>query len=259
MKLYDLSEYVSDKKIADYLMKYGDVIAIREQRCGADVDFPGISTGVRVAKMLVKRNIESWVTIDGEMTQVSYYGQRQTCRHCREYIHIGATCVHNKKLLVQKSYVDAAKQMSSTPTPPQTTKKLTPMVSQTKTISHDTTKTNDTNSISIEADNMPPPKPTPLRQQMKLLPIPPRKENERTTTSVSTPSDSGSLIPSTGQQPSAGGGVDRKSSNAKSNGNETDSSVDASNSKRQLRSRPPGKKPRVVDNDDMLDGSNQSS
>ena len=59
VRLYDLSEDVSDQKITDYLMKYGDVIAIREQRCGADVDFPGISTGVRVAKMIVKRNIES--------------------------------------------------------------------------------------------------------------------------------------------------------------------------------------------------------
>ena len=264
VRLYDLSEDVTDKKITEYLVKYGDVIAIREQRCGADVDFPGISTGVRVAKMIVKRNIESWVTIDGEMTQVSYYGQRQTCRHCRDYMHIGATCVQNKKLLVQKSYADAAKQMSSTIPPPQT-RQLTPMVKQMNAIqNHDSPEAKKADITPSKVDTMPPPKQIPNRQQAKLLPVPPSKGTEKNSptlpsTSGSTlPSIRGSLTPSTGQQPSESGGVECRSASLKSNGNETDSSVDSSSSKRQLRSRPPGKKPRVGNNDDVLDGSKSS-
>lgn len=93
--LFDLSEDVADQKIADFLGWYGDGITIREQRNGADVNFPGISTGVRVAKMVVKRNMKSWVTTDGEMTQVAYYWQHQTLRHCQEFNHIGAFRIKN--------------------------------------------------------------------------------------------------------------------------------------------------------------------
>lgn len=163
VKLHDLSEDVSDRKIADFLGKYGDVNAIREQRSGADTDFPGISTGVRVAKMTVKQNIESWVTIDGEVTNVSYFGQLQTCRHCREYIHVGATCVQNKKLLVQKSYADAAKQVPSKKTSQidhtnTNSNQIAPSANQTKPTQNQATRT------------MPPPKQMPQRQQQKLMP-----------------------------------------------------------------------------------------
>lgn len=118
VKLHDLSEDVSDGKIVEYLRAYGDVISIRELMWDERYTFGGIPTGVREVKMMVKENIPSYVTIDGEITALSYYGQQQTCRHCSEFVHNGISCVQNKKLLVQKlnadqSYAKVVKQQSN--------------------------------------------------------------------------------------------------------------------------------------------------
>lgn len=106
VKLYDLSEDVTDQVIADFLSDYGDVLSVREVMWDAKYMFGNIGTGVRVARMVVKRNIPSDVIIDGEPTAVAYTGQQQTCRHCNEFIHIGITCIQNKKLLLQKLAAD---------------------------------------------------------------------------------------------------------------------------------------------------------
>lgn len=159
MKLFDLSEDVSDEVIADYLGKYGEVISIREQRY-SDPYFPDISTGVRIIKMLVKKNIESFVIIDGEMTQVTYFGQRQTCRHCREFVHIGATCVQNKKLLVQKSYADTAKLSAATPT---NTKAKPKAKSSVDTVKPSTSDTDQSRQL---------PPPPAQKQKNRLIPPP---------------------------------------------------------------------------------------
>ncbi|KAL9700799.1 hypothetical protein quinque_004240 [Culex quinquefasciatus] len=109
VKLYDLSEGTSEDKIIEFLKQYGEVLSIREQMWGDQARYK-VSTGIRIVRMMVQKNIDSFVTIDGEKTAVSYYGQRQTCKHCLETVHNGITCVQNKQLQVQKSYADAAKQ-----------------------------------------------------------------------------------------------------------------------------------------------------
>lgn len=76
--------------------------------------FKDIPTGVRVAKMFVKRNIDSYVKISGQTTQLQYQGQQHTCRHFNEPAHNGISCVNNKKLMVQKTYADAVKQPKQT-------------------------------------------------------------------------------------------------------------------------------------------------
>lgn len=251
VRLYDLSEDVSNEKITEFLEKYGDVIEIREQRSGADLDFPGISTGVRIVKMIVKRNIESWVTIDGEMTAVAYFGQRNTCRHCRDYVHVGVTCVQNKKLLVQKSYADAAKPMSYADAAKQTNPKqqitIAPGVSQNKTPIQTAHPANKTNTNSTETEMMPPPKQTLQQSQKPSLPTP-------VPTELNLPSGSGSLTAAAGQEPASN--VRKSASGVTSDGNDTDSSVDSSKSNRQLRNR---KKPRVEDGDNWRERGNQPS
>lgn len=263
VRLTDLSD-VSDQNIIEFLARYGDVITVREQRCGAGTDFPGISTGVRIVKMTVKRNIESWVTIDGEVTNVSYYGQLQTCRHCREYIHIGATCAQNKKLLVQKSYADAAKQMPSQ----KTFEGDRTNTNQTAADANHTTPTpKNTKSAlfvanSAKSDRMPPPKQIPHRQQKLVVPPAMTEQNFPALASASTtfqPSVSGLLTPSTGQQPLASSGVFRKTASGNSDGNDTDSSISSNNDRKHYRTRASSKKPRVeddyVDNDDGMKSS----
>lgn len=102
VKVHDLSENVSNAEIEMFLKQFGEVINIREMIWGPNFAFKGVSTGVRVAKMILRRHIKSFVTIQGEQTLISYKNQPQTCKHCTELSHPGSTCVQNKKLLGQK-------------------------------------------------------------------------------------------------------------------------------------------------------------
>lgn len=121
VRLYDLSEDVSDVAITEFMAAYGDIISIREVMWEDKYSFGAIPNGVRVVRMVVKKNIPSIVTIDGEATSVLYQGQLSTCRHCGELSHSGIPCVQNKKLLVQKldadhkpSYANVARLPSNT-------------------------------------------------------------------------------------------------------------------------------------------------
>lgn len=118
VRLFDLSNDVSNDEISEFLAEYGDVLNIRDLLWDERSPFGGVKTGVRIARMVVKRNIPSLVTIRGEDTAVGYKGQRQTCLHCQEFVHVGIPCVQNKKLLVQKlaadqSYANVTKQQPS--------------------------------------------------------------------------------------------------------------------------------------------------
>ncbi|KAL9704610.1 hypothetical protein quinque_008128 [Culex quinquefasciatus] len=110
VKLYDLSEDVPNTAVAKFLEQYGEVRDVYEETLDETQAFAGAYTGVRIAKMVVKQNIGSWVVINFELTNLSYFGQRQTCKHCHDYLHVGVGCVQNKKLLVQKTFADAVKQ-----------------------------------------------------------------------------------------------------------------------------------------------------
>lgn len=112
VKLFDLPEDISKQCITDFLSDYGEVLEVREQMWSDQYTFGGTSTGVWVTRMIVKRNIPSYVTIDGETTYLSYYGQLQSCKHCGENVHNGASCVQNKKLLIQKMTADSTAKQS---------------------------------------------------------------------------------------------------------------------------------------------------
>lgn len=114
VKLFDLPDDISEQSIVEFLNGFGDVLSVREQMWSDQYTFKGVSTGVWVARMLVKRNIPSYVVIDGETTYLAYFGQHQTCKHCGDYVHNGASCIQNKKLLIQKMSADqTAKQTYS--------------------------------------------------------------------------------------------------------------------------------------------------
>ena len=115
VKLSDLSEAVTNEEITQSLSQYGRVLSIREVMWDEKFFFGGTPTGIRVARMIVERNIASFIKISGETTSVIYQGQLQTCRHCSESAHNGISCVQNKKLVLQKTYADAAKQPQKPP------------------------------------------------------------------------------------------------------------------------------------------------
>lgn len=95
VKLYDLSEDVPNTAVAKFLEQYGEVRDVYEETLDDTQAFAGAFTGVRIAKMVVKQNIGSWVVINSELTNLSYFGQRQTCKHCHDYLHVGVGCVQN--------------------------------------------------------------------------------------------------------------------------------------------------------------------
>lgn len=116
VKIHDLSENVSNAEIDAFLRQYGEVVSIREMIWGPNFAFKGVSSGVKIAKMILRRHIKSFVTIQGEQTLISYKNQPQTCKHCMELSHPGSTCVQNKKLLGQKVDLnERLKKSQSTP------------------------------------------------------------------------------------------------------------------------------------------------
>lgn len=102
IKIHDLSENVSNDEIAAYLQQFGDVQSVRERVWGDNFACKGISSGIRVAKMTLRKHIKSFIIIQGEQTLITYRNQPQTCKHCSNLAHPGSTCVQNKKLLGQK-------------------------------------------------------------------------------------------------------------------------------------------------------------
>lgn len=87
VRVHDLPEDVAEEAVVRFLSAYGEVISIREVSWGETNECEGISLGIWSVRMLVHRNIDSWVTIDGEQAFVVYKGQLQSCRHCKEQTH----------------------------------------------------------------------------------------------------------------------------------------------------------------------------
>lgn len=160
VKLFNLSEDVSNSKIARFLMSYGELLSIREEVWDEKHLFAGLPTGVRVVRMIVRKNIPSYVTIDSETTLVSYYGQLQSCRHCGESIHNGVSCIQNKKLMIQKlatgsaSYAEAAKNPQPSRAAVETKQQRTKLVIPKPVPAKTSPSTNTASSIST---TMPPP------------------------------------------------------------------------------------------------------
>lgn len=143
VKLFDLPEDISELCITEFLSSFGEVLSVREQMWTDQYTFGGTSTGVWIARMLVKRNIPSYVVIDGETTFLSYYGQHQTCKHCGDYVHNGASCIQNKKLQLQK--------LSADQTSKQTYSSVTKQSTKTRATAPRSTKQTTTTATSKQA------------------------------------------------------------------------------------------------------------
>lgn len=215
VKLFNLSEDVTNDKIVKFLNAYGEVLSIREELWDEKHLFAGLPSGIRVVRMVVKKNIASYVTIDSEMTNLVYYGQQHTCRYCSEYVHNGVSCVQNKKLLVQKlaansvSYADVTKNPQSGRMKPHAAKQLAPKPVATK--ANDQQPTIPTAPEPSTSGSMPPP------ASVSNLPAPvnlPLGENE---------GDSWTRV------------TRRSGLQKKTDGNETDSSTSSRRSHKQTK------------------------
>ena len=106
VRLHDLPEEITNDQVKAFLSTYGEILSICELVWEEKYELAGLKTGIREVKMILKQQIKSFISIEGQNTYVTYIGQQTTCRHCGEYSHSGIPCTQNKKLLVQKVSVN---------------------------------------------------------------------------------------------------------------------------------------------------------
>ncbi|KAL9697578.1 hypothetical protein quinque_001019 [Culex quinquefasciatus] len=103
-------------KSKKFMSAYGEILSVRELVWEEKYELAGLKTGVREVKMILKHQIKSFISIEGQHTYVTYIGQQTTCRHCGEYSHSGIPCTQNKKLLLQKVSVNERLKDAKKPT-----------------------------------------------------------------------------------------------------------------------------------------------
>lgn len=101
VRLHNLPPSMSHSTIRDYMLKFGEVITIRNETWKHY--FPGIPNGVRVLRMNLLRDIPSFITIGIEDTMVSYENQPKSCRYCGQPTHPGKRCLQSSTQIPNKS------------------------------------------------------------------------------------------------------------------------------------------------------------
>lgn len=113
--LQDLPYYITDDEVRAEMAKYGEILSIRELRHPEGSRLAGILMGTRAVRMIRKLPIASYITIEGEVTGVTYRGQIRTCAHCQLPAHHGVGCAVNRmERAAQNSYADALKSKHTT-------------------------------------------------------------------------------------------------------------------------------------------------
>ena len=187
-----------------------------------------------------------------------YKGQLLSCKHCKESAHTGISCVQNKKLLVQKSYANVAKQSSNRQPPKKSTGARPPY---TKPVGQGSTVPQLTSSAAFP--ELPKP-PSQTEQSASCTRGNGPSDQIATTSSRVQPQSSHasstphqSSLPEVSKSDSALADLFKKPAYAlrssSKGGNETDESSASTNSSRS-RHRPPGKKPRRETADDEQEG-----
>lgn len=80
VRVHDLPPYMPNLKIAEAMLKYGEVITIRDEVWKNF--FVGVPNGVRVLKMRLTKLVPSCITLCEHTTLATYTGQLITCRRC---------------------------------------------------------------------------------------------------------------------------------------------------------------------------------
>ena len=98
VKLHHLPPKMPEEWIAEYLSSYGEIIHIKHEMCKSQL-FPQTPSGVRVARVRMTAPIPSFINIKGYSSHCTYTNQIQTCRHCNQEVHFGASCAENRTKL----------------------------------------------------------------------------------------------------------------------------------------------------------------
>uniref|UniRef100_A0AAG5DP40 Uncharacterized protein n=1 Tax=Anopheles atroparvus TaxID=41427 RepID=A0AAG5DP40_ANOAO len=103
VKIHDLSAKVKNAKIANYMREYGEVISVTEGVWSENFPCAGLPNGFRYVRLIIKKDIPSYLRIQGETTLATHRGQQQTCRKCERAVHYGMSCLENRKLTSQRA------------------------------------------------------------------------------------------------------------------------------------------------------------
>lgn len=103
VKIHDVSERVTNTVIKCHMQQYGEVISVTEGVWSDAYACAGLPMGYRYVRMIIHKQIPSYMRINGESTLATHRGQQHTCRKCDLPVHHGMTCVSSRKLTTQKS------------------------------------------------------------------------------------------------------------------------------------------------------------
>jgi len=105
VSIRDCPPEMGDDVLINILSQYGTVEGIRHNRYNRG-PFQGTFSGIRTAKMYVKKNIPSKITVNSFQIQLLYNGQRRTCFKCGS-----ESQNHKKKLPVHKKMKEKDHQL----------------------------------------------------------------------------------------------------------------------------------------------------
>lgn len=84
---------VENRHIHEKLSLYGKVESIQDEKYPKEHNcLPGIKTGVRIVSILLKREVPSFLEIDGYKALILYNGQPKTCVICNATDHLRNDC-----------------------------------------------------------------------------------------------------------------------------------------------------------------------
>lgn len=95
VRIADLPSYFSTEMIAKHLAPYGEVVSTQEEVWKNF--WPGLPTGVRLARMRIRKPIPSYVPMTTHTAFITYRNQIRTCRYCVRPLHIGRSCNEARK------------------------------------------------------------------------------------------------------------------------------------------------------------------
>lgn len=117
--LHHLPPKMPEEWIVEYLSAYGEIISIKHEMCRSEF-FAQTPSGVRIARIRMTSPIPSFVNIKGYSSHCTYSNQIQTCKHCNQEVHFGASCAENRaKMSTQNKTSSLYSRVLAGPTPEQ--------------------------------------------------------------------------------------------------------------------------------------------
>ncbi|XP_044746144.1 uncharacterized protein LOC123307778 [Coccinella septempunctata] len=92
VRIHEVPIEVNNEIIKSELEKYGKVNGIAREKWSGHEDLFPVENGIRAVKMVMKKDIPSYISINGWKTLVTYRNQIRTCMICNEPNHEKKDC-----------------------------------------------------------------------------------------------------------------------------------------------------------------------